>query len=44
MASRPPRILVVDDNKQNLEILQKTLTAAEYEVITAADGPSARND
>ena len=41
MASRPPRILVVDDNKQNLEILQKTLTAAEYEVITAADGPTA---
>jgi adenylate cyclase len=41
MASRPPRILVVDDNKQNLEILQKTLTAAEYEVITAADGPAA---
>src|SRR5438445_8680506 len=40
MASRPPRILVVDDNKQNLEILQKTLTAAEYEVITAADGPT----
>ena len=41
MASRPPRILVVDDNKQNLEILQKTLTAAEYEVITAADGLTA---
>src|SRR5207237_10162921 len=41
MTSRPPRILVVDDNKQNLEILQKTLTAAEYEVITAADGPTA---
>lgn len=41
MASRPPRILAVDDNKQNLDILQKTLTAANYEVITAADGPTA---
>jgi adenylate cyclase len=41
MASRPPRILAVDDNKQNLDILQKTLTAANYEVITATDGPTA---
>jgi adenylate cyclase len=32
---------VVDDNKQNLTILEKALTAAEYEVITAADGPTA---
>jgi adenylate cyclase len=39
--SRLPRILVVDDNKQNLTILEKALTAAEYEVITAADGPTA---
>jgi adenylate cyclase len=41
MASRPPRILAVDDNKQNLDILRKTLTAAAYEVITATDGPTA---
>jgi adenylate cyclase len=41
MASRPPRILAVDDNKQNLDILQKTLTAANYEVTTAADGSTA---
>ncbi|HWO41175.1 MAG TPA: adenylate/guanylate cyclase domain-containing protein [Candidatus Eisenbacteria bacterium] len=36
-----PRILAVDDNKQNLEILTKALSAANYEVITAADGPTA---
>ena len=41
MESRPPRILAVDDNKQNLDILRKTLTTANYEVITAADGPTA---
>jgi len=41
VVSRLPRILVVDDNKQNLTILEKALTAAEYEVITAADGPTA---
>ena len=36
-----PRILAVDDNKQNLSILERTLTAAQYEVITAEDGPTA---
>jgi adenylate cyclase len=41
VVSRLPRILVVDDNKQNLTILEKALTAAEYEVLTAADGPTA---
>jgi adenylate cyclase len=41
MENRPPRILAVDDNKQNLEILRKTLTTAVYEVITATDGPTA---
>ena len=41
VASRPPRILAVDDNKQNLDLLQKALTSAKYEVITAADGPTA---
>ncbi|HEV8343659.1 MAG TPA: adenylate/guanylate cyclase domain-containing protein [Candidatus Binatia bacterium] len=39
--SRLPRILVVDDNKQNLTILERALTAAKYEVLTAADGPTA---
>jgi adenylate cyclase len=41
MENRPPRILAVDDNKQNLEILRKTLTTEAYEIITANDGPSA---
>ncbi len=36
-----PRILAVDDNKQNLSLLQKALTAAQYEVVTAPDGATA---
>jgi adenylate cyclase len=36
-----PRILAVDDNKQNLSLLEKALTAAQYEVIKAEDGPTA---
>jgi class 3 adenylate cyclase len=41
VVSRFPRILAVDDNKQNLSLIERALTAAEYEVITAADGPAA---
>ena len=41
MAKRPPRILAVDDNKQNLDILSKALTVAGYDVIKAPDGPAA---
>src|SRR5215470_12314546 len=41
MASRPSRILAVDDNRQNLELLTKALTSAKYEVITANDGLTA---
>jgi class 3 adenylate cyclase len=33
--------LAVDDNKQNLTLLKKALTVANYEVVTAIDGPSA---
>ena len=36
-----PKILAVDDNKQNLELLIRSLSAAKYEVITASDGPTA---
>src|SRR5262245_53137518 len=43
MKPASPRILAVDDNKQNLDLLTKALTAAQYEVITATDGPSALN-
>lgn len=36
-----PRILAVDDNKQNLAMLQTALSTEAYEVITAADGLTA---
>jgi adenylate cyclase len=36
-----PKILAVDDNRQNLDLLTKALTAARYEIITATDGPMA---
>lgn len=41
MANPIPKILAVDDNIQNLELLTRALSAAKYEVITAGDGPSA---
>ena len=34
----PPRILIVDDNPANLEILETRLTRQGYEVVTATDG------
>lgn len=34
----PPRILIVDDNPTNLEILRVRLTAQGYEIVMAADG------
>jgi class 3 adenylate cyclase/CheY-like chemotaxis protein len=37
----PPRILVVDDNPANLEILETRLTRQGYEVVTARDGDEA---
>ncbi|HSC42178.1 MAG TPA: response regulator [Candidatus Binatia bacterium] len=39
--SKSPRILAVDDNKQNLSLLERALSAAGYEVLTAEDGPKA---
>ena len=36
-----PRILAVDDNRQNLSLLERALAAAQYEVVTAVDGPTA---
>ena len=39
--SEPSRILAVDDNKQNLALLERALTSAHYEVVTAEDGPTA---
>lgn len=37
----PPRILVVDDNEMNVDILKTRLVANGFEVITAADGEQA---
>lgn len=37
----PPRILVVDDNPTNVDILKTRLTAHGYAVITAVDGEEA---
>ncbi len=37
----PPRILVVDDNPANVEILQMRLAAQGYEIKTAIDGEAA---
>ena len=37
----PPRILVVDDNPVNVDILQARLAAHGYEVVTTADGEAA---
>ena len=39
--SELPRILAVDDNKQNLSLLERALTSAQYAVVTAEDGPTA---
>ncbi len=39
----PPRILVVDDNPTNLEVLRVRLNAHGYEVVTAVDGEDALN-
>jgi class 3 adenylate cyclase/CheY-like chemotaxis protein len=38
---QPARILVVDDNPANLEVLETRLTRQGYEVITAKDGDQA---
>jgi DNA-binding response OmpR family regulator/two-component sensor histidine kinase len=37
----PPRILAVDDNPMNLDIIQACLSAHGYEIVTAADGEAA---
>ena len=37
----PPRILVVDDDPTNLEVLRVRLSAQGYEVVTAVDGEDA---
>ena len=39
--NNPPRILVVDDNPDNVDILRARLDAQGYEVVTAMDGEEA---
>ncbi|MCJ2532088.1 MAG: response regulator, partial [Candidatus Thermoplasmatota archaeon] len=37
----PPRILIADDNPENLDIFQRRLAAHGYEILTATDGEEA---
>ena len=37
----PPRILIADDNPNNVEVLRVRLSAQGYDIITAADGEEA---
>src|SRR5262249_58889255 len=37
----PPRILVVDDNPSNVDILRARLSTHGFEIVTAADGEEA---
>jgi len=37
----PPRILIVDDNSSNVDILRARLSTHGYEILTAADGEEA---
>lgn len=41
IVSKPPRLLVVDDNAQNIELLTALMQGDGYEVVTAADGQEA---
>ena len=41
IVSTPPRILVVDDNPENLDILRTRLARHGYEILTAGDGEEA---
>src|SRR4051794_27397962 len=36
--SKPPRILIADDDPQGVELLEAYLAGTDYEVRTAADG------
>jgi class 3 adenylate cyclase len=38
---QPPRLLVVDDNPANLEVLETRLARQGYEIVTAKDGDEA---
>ncbi len=36
--ARPPRVLIVDDNPQNADLMEAYLTGCDYELRTAGDG------
>lgn len=36
--SRPPRVLIADDNPQGVELLEAYLSESDYDIETAADG------
>lgn len=40
-SSRPPRVLIADDNAQGVELLEAYLADLDYEIQTAADGEEA---
>jgi CheY-like chemotaxis protein len=37
----PGKILIVDDEPQNVEVLRRLMTRLGYDVLTASDGDSA---
>jgi CheY-like chemotaxis protein len=37
----PPRLLIVDDNPANLEIMEARLARQDCEIVTATDGDTA---
>jgi len=44
MVDRPPRVLVVEDDKEIAQVLQRSLRMEGYEVRTSADGEAALAD
>jgi two-component system, OmpR family, alkaline phosphatase synthesis response regulator PhoP len=41
---RPPRVLIVDDNPQNADLMEAYLGSSGYELRTAADGEQTLHD
>jgi PleD family two-component response regulator len=41
LGCEPPRLLIVDDNPANLEIMEARLARQGYEIVTATDGDTA---
>jgi PleD family two-component response regulator len=43
-APRPPRVLIVDDNPQNADLMEAYLSACDYDLRTATDGEQTLRD